>query len=43
MRYNHQGIASMQLRADRLEHIPDREELKLSQPRLWLSDEQSDT
>ncbi|NCV60836.1 MAG: LPS export ABC transporter periplasmic protein LptC, partial [Betaproteobacteria bacterium] len=43
LRYNHQGIASMQLRADRLEHIPDREELKLSQPRLWLSDEQSDT
>ena len=37
LRFNPQGHASMQLRADRLEHVPDREQLKLVQPRLWLS------
>jgi hypothetical protein len=37
LRYNHQGVVSMQLRADRLEHVPDREQLKLIQPRIWLS------
>ena len=43
LRYNHQGVVSMQLRADRLEHVPDREQLKLIQPRIWLSAETSDT
>ena len=43
LRYNHKGLASMQLRADRLEHVPDREQLKLIEPRLWLSSEDSHT
>jgi LPS export ABC transporter protein LptC len=43
LRYNHKGLASMQLRADRLEHVPDSEQLKLIEPRLWLSSEGSHT
>lgn len=37
LRYNHQGEVSMQLRADRLEHVPDSEHLRLAQPRVWLN------
>ncbi|NCW25915.1 MAG: LPS export ABC transporter periplasmic protein LptC, partial [Betaproteobacteria bacterium] len=43
LRYNHQGVVSMQLRADRLDHLPDREQLRLIQPRIWLSAGASDT
>lgn len=43
LRYNHEGLASMQLRADRLEHVPDREQLKLIEPKLWLSSADSHT
>jgi len=43
LRFSPQGVASMQLRADRLEHVPDREQLRLIQPKLWLSSQQSDS
>jgi LPS export ABC transporter protein LptC len=43
LRYNHQGLVSMQLLADRLDHVPDRQQLRLIQPKIWLSAGASNT